>query len=65
VRVDRSTVHTWNLGMPLEAEPYTLVQVTRSTRVQVSRGGDFSSGSIALIRRPLAMAPYSANQLAS
>jgi hypothetical protein len=38
VRADRSIVHTWNLGMPSEAEPYTLVQVTRSTRVQVLTG---------------------------
>jgi hypothetical protein len=28
-RADRSIVHTWDLGMPSEAEPYTLVQVTR------------------------------------
>jgi hypothetical protein len=28
-RADRSTVHAWDLAMPWEAEPYTLVQVTR------------------------------------
>jgi hypothetical protein len=27
-RADRSIVHTWDFGMPSEAEPYTLVQVT-------------------------------------